>query len=309
MAVTLFLRPSGLSKLQVPPSPVLSKVTLKKQLTFDAWNTRVSKNYGKKEKQRRKSDAETTKEDPEGYYRDNTTEMSLVSIDPPLRGKEKYLGGELGLNGKIYTVPGHALRVLVIDPSCDPPTVTPIGPEFLGEYKWLRAIRAKTGILYAIPCHADSILRIDSETNHVSTISWSEDDPMAPPRGLPWKWHGGNISSFDDCLYCIPQFAERVLKLNTITEEISFMGGPFPGRNKWYGGLIGERDGAIYGICQNATGVLRIDAKRQTATVHGEFPQGGYKWHGGVVAPNGTIFGVPAHADRVLKVSRLLCVL
>ena len=69
-----------------------------------------------------------------------------------------------------------------------------------------------------------------------------------------------------------------------------------------------QNDGAIYGICQNATGVLRIDVKNQTATIHGDFPQGGHKWHGGVKAPDGSIWGIPANADQVLKVRPRPCI-
>jgi isopenicillin N synthase-like dioxygenase len=48
MAATLFARPKGSSILQVPPSPLLHEVSLKKKMTFGTWNARVSKNYMKK---------------------------------------------------------------------------------------------------------------------------------------------------------------------------------------------------------------------------------------------------------------------
>ena len=67
----------------------------------------------------------------------------------------------------------------------------------------------------------------------------------------PWKWHGGVLSPIDQCIYAIPQFAESVLKIDTATEQVSTIGGPFPGasptgKHKWYGGLLGG-DGCIYG--------------------------------------------------------------
>jgi isopenicillin N synthase-like dioxygenase len=52
VAATLFLRPKGSSLLQVPPSPFLKEVTLRKKITFDTWNARVSKNYSKKKENR-----------------------------------------------------------------------------------------------------------------------------------------------------------------------------------------------------------------------------------------------------------------
>jgi hypothetical protein len=112
---------------------------------------------------------------------------------------------------------------------------------------------------------------------------------------MHWKWHGGQISPFDGCLYCFPQRAETILKFDAVTEQASFFGGPFPGRNKWYGGILGKADGAIYGIHQNKRSILRIDPATQTATLHGNFPEGGFKWHGGVDGPDGNIYGIPAH--------------
>jgi isopenicillin N synthase-like dioxygenase len=47
MAATFFLRPKGSAVLVVPPSRALEGVSLKKQITFDAWSGRVSRNYMK----------------------------------------------------------------------------------------------------------------------------------------------------------------------------------------------------------------------------------------------------------------------
>ncbi|KAI2490227.1 hypothetical protein MHU86_24356 [Fragilaria crotonensis] len=306
MTATLFLRPRRTAQLVVPPSPMFDCVVLRRKLTFDEWSKRVSRNYMKRraiQPHMGQSDR-TSSPSEEGYFRDEWTEVSLLDCDPPLSGREKYLGGERGNNDKIYTIPGHALRVLVIDPTVEPPTVKPIGPSFDGEYKWLRGVRMSTGIIYGIPCHADAILRINPENDSVSTIEWDDTDPGAPTKGMPWKWHGGNISRLDGCLYCIPQYAEYVLKIDPVTETTSFLmgDGPLVGRNKWYGGLVSPIDDAIYGINQNAKGILRIDPGTQKVTVHGDFPEGQFKWHGGVLGPDGCIYGIPAHADTVLKI-------
>lgn len=50
MASTLFVRPRGTARLVVPPSPRFEDVVLKKQTTFDAWSSRVSRNYMKHKK-------------------------------------------------------------------------------------------------------------------------------------------------------------------------------------------------------------------------------------------------------------------
>jgi hypothetical protein len=140
----------------------------------------------------------------QGTFAMHTRRYHSSAATPHSAGPAKYLGGERGNNDKIYTIPGHAHRVLVIDPTVEPPTIKPIGPSFVGRYKWLRGVRMSTGIIYGIPCHADAILRIDPVTDTVTTIDWDDKDPGAPAKGMPWKWHGGNIAKHDGCLYCIP---------------------------------------------------------------------------------------------------------
>ena len=46
----------------------------------------------------------------------------------------------------------------------------------------------------------------------------------------------------------IPCNAERVLKLNISTGEVSMIGPRLAGKNKWYGGLLSPSDGCIYGM-------------------------------------------------------------
>lgn len=307
MAATLFLRPAPLARLQVPPSPLLQHVAWKHpfNMTFDQWSSRVARNYqnGKSKKTNQNKEKNISQSAPEtdlDHFKDEHTDMALLSCNPPLRGAEKYLGGELGQNGKIYAIPGHATRVLCIDPTEEPPILTLIGPEFHGKYKWLRSVQFQSGIIIGIPCHASCLLRIDPRTESISTIEWDPTDPLAPDPSMKWKWHGGQISPVDGCLYCVPQRAETVLKFDPLTERVSFLGGPFPGRNKWYGGLLGIDDGAIYAIHQCHSSVLKIDPSDQTCSLHGDFPSGGYKWHGAVVAPTGAIYGIPSHGTFLL---------
>ena len=323
-AATLFVRPPGSVILCVPPSPTLTYVQLKRNWTFAEWNARISKNYRKSKPPKPQSQRDDRSKSPthEGgvVFRDECTELALWPC--PVVGREKFLGGELSTrNGKIYTIPGHAPRVMVIDAPrleqyatpCDNDPVPShhcngssslsdmmycIGPEFDGEYKWLRGVSMPNGLIVGIPCHAGAILCINPDTDRVFTVDWDETDPLAPSKDLPWKWHGGQVSPFDGCLYCIPQRAETVLKFDPTTLTATFLGGPFPGRNKWYGGLLGC-DGAIYGVNQNHPSVLRIDPNNQITTLHGHFPDGGHKWHGGVLGPDGNIYGIPANGTKL----------
>ena len=81
--------------------------------------------------------------------------LSLLWSKEPLTGQTLFLGGEVGVDGRIYCIPGHNPRVLVIDPETD--EVTQIGPKELDsngtKFKWLRGIPVGD-VIYGLPCHA-----------------------------------------------------------------------------------------------------------------------------------------------------------
>lgn len=225
----------------------------------------------------------------------------------PLQGQTLYLGGEVGSDGNIYCIPGHAPKVLMIDTATD--EVSQIGPELSSNgrlYKWLRGI-VVGDIIYGLPCHADEILKIHIPSQTVTKLHipyeefYTDADEAKEQREMIWKYHGGTICPLDDCIYAIPQRAHHVLKIDPKTETISFHGPKLVGHCKWYGGILGKQDGAIYGIPQNASGVLRITPDK--VTVHGDFGENMHNWHGGAAAANGVIVSVPANADNVLCIT------
>jgi len=248
--------------------------------------------------------------------------LSYLTPRPPLKGQSLYLGGTCGPDGTIYCIPGHATRVLAINPDND--ECLQIGPEFDGKFKWLRAITASNGVIYGLPCNADSVLRIDATTNRssgtspqvvdVSTIPIPFDTFFADDanereseRSMPWKYHGGAISPADGCIYCIPQSATRVLRIDPNTDECTFVGPKLEGKYKWYGGVLSDLDGAIYGIPHNSGTVLRIrpvpaDLAGASVTLHGDLGTCSHQWHGASVSSDGTIVCIPANASTVLLI-------
>lgn len=312
VVATFFWRPAPGATLRPPPSPVIPSCAKFKTMKFGTWCKRTAKRYethaepkprdrkkGKGEsggEGRRRRERKRASDPPAISRRADAADDRLALIGGPLLGREKYLGGLLGDDARIYAIPGFARRVLRIDPSDG--AVEYVGPEYPGEFKWLRAVKdPKTGALYGLPCHADAVLKIvPGDAPTITTIGEGKCGTG------PWKFHGGVYSPHDGCIYCIPQFAERVLKIDPSTDECTLIGGPFPGRNKWYGGLMGL-DGRIYGVPQNHRSVLRIDPMNGGACeLFGEYPDGGWKWHGGAVGHEGNIYGIPAHADTVLKI-------
>ena len=217
-----------------------------------------------------------------------------------MHGHDKWLGGELGLDGNIYGVPGSAKSVVKVNVSTQ--EVSEIGHNMKGPYietslrknqfKWLRGARGKDGAIYGVPSNANQVLRITPDTGECVAIG-------GPWPGL-WKWHGG-VMGRDGNIYGIPCNAEQVLKIDTVTGECSLFGGPYPGRLKWYGGLLGC-DGCIYGIANCSEHVIKIDPVNQTTELIGQLSADLYKWHGGAVGSDGCIYGFPSHYDRVLKI-------
>lgn len=239
--------------------------------------------------------------------------------DSVLSGQNLYLGAEMGGDGNMYCIPGHADRVMMVDPSTDVATL--IGPVLAGKYKWLRGVVAVTtsgdddsssSSIYGLPCHADTVLKIHVPTRSVTVIPIQYDeffpgDPEAAAleRHQKWKYHGGNTSPVDGCIYAIPQSARYVLKVDPTTDQCTLVGPALPGKYKWYGGVVGKVDGALYGIPHNSPHVLRIHPHDETSgsggvTLHGDFGSDGHKWHGAAAAPNGAIVCVAANADTVL---------
>jgi len=152
--------------------------------------------------------------------------LSLLWSSEPLTGQSLYLGGEVGCDGRIYCIPGHAKRVLVIDPSTD--MVYPIGPILPGKYKWLRGI-AQGDVVYGLPCSADSVLRIHVPTGEITNLLIPYDEFYQYPeiakgqREIEWKYHGGTTSPKDGCIYAIPQSAWHVLRIDPLTDICSFV--------------------------------------------------------------------------------------
>eukprot|EP00928_Gymnodinium_smaydae_P023970 TRINITY_DN19560_c0_g3_i1.p1 TRINITY_DN19560_c0_g3~~TRINITY_DN19560_c0_g3_i1.p1 ORF type:complete len:353 (-),score=67.52 TRINITY_DN19560_c0_g3_i1:177-1235(-) len=115
------------------------------------------------------------------------------------------------------------------------------------------------------------------------------------------------VASPDGFLYCIPDSAGAVLRVNSSTGDIDAFGELDPGAQKWSGGALGG-DGKIYCAPWTHPSVLCIDPEtRAISYVHPLTPDGHVllstepKWRGAVLHPDtGRIFCVPWNAETVL---------
>lgn len=80
-------------------------------------------------------------------------------------GAEKWVGGALAPNGKIYAPPGSngADMILIIDPATNTTSLLPSG--LGGSQRWWGAVAAENGRVYAIPFSGTRVLEIDTCSN------------------------------------------------------------------------------------------------------------------------------------------------
>ena len=146
-----------------------------------------------------------------------------------------------------------------------------VGPE-LPEGKWLwhgGTFTPDRRYLYAFPNHADQVLKIDTLTDEVTLIGGPDvikSGRHRVPQDGRYKYLGGAYVPGNNCVYCFPCDAERVLKINCDTDEVSVVGREllqapgtsWNGMNKWQNGFYSDRDGCVYAVPQRADGVLRV---------------------------------------------------
>jgi hypothetical protein len=92
---------------------------------------------------------------------------------------------------------------------------------------------------------------ITSIAMQVSTIDRDENDPLAPPKGMPWKWYLLTLN------FCPGRFFRISTFKDGRVQEISTIGGPFHRLNKWKGGVLSE-DGRMFCMPPNCPSVLQF---------------------------------------------------
>ena len=86
---------------------------------------------------------------------------SISSLFGNFEGSEKYIGGVLAPNGKIYCIPVNSTQILVIYPSND---TTFLSGNFSGTVKWQGGVLASNGKIYCVPRNSTQILVIDTKS-------------------------------------------------------------------------------------------------------------------------------------------------
>lgn len=222
----------------------------------------------------------------------------------------KWFGGVLGPDGKVYGIPFHSSTILVIDPVSGTATRTTMGASIAGGIaQWAGGVLGPDGKIYAAPRSADTILVIDPLAGTART--WA---PTAINLADANKWTGGVLGP-NGKIYFIPENAADLLVVDPVagTAVRSALGAAIPtGNTKWSGAVLGP-DGRIYAIPRHASSILVIDPTTgangglgsASLVTLGADLTGLNKWGGGALAPNGKIYGIPLDASSILVIDPL----
>ena len=237
----------------------------------------------------------------------------------------KWVGGILAANNKIYGITNGCTNVLEIDPLTN--QISVFGKLSEGAFKWTGGCLYKDGCIYGFPRSANTLLKINPQNktvqeiplgtnytgidHHYSGVLYDDKVYLAPRREkhiliidlntmMSKKLGETVIGNYIYCgaimhpnglIYFLPQTYSRVMVLNPVTEQVSFIGNEI---SPICFGVSIMPDGCMYGFCDN--GMLKINPNNEEVkticptTTTGENVSGLY---GTKMAPNGRLYGVP----------------
>ena len=145
--------------------------------------------------------------DDSKMFKDNNLAFSeaertvTTSTFGSLSGSNKWTGGVLAPNGKIYGIPHNSTEILEIDPVAK--TTSTFG-SLTGTGKWVGGVLAPNGKIYGIPHNSTEILEIDPVAKTTSTFG-SLTGTI--------KWFGGVLAP-NGKIYGIPFGSTEILEID-----------------------------------------------------------------------------------------------
>lgn len=224
----------------------------------------------------------------------------VAMIGPVMMAALKWYGGVLAANGCIYGIPNCAGQVLEIHPASGSVTLFAAVPR--GQYLWHGGVVGPDQCIYGIPSHSGHVLKINPFDKTVKLIG-DDIDPGAYRAKGRYKY-GGAVVGSNGIIYGLPSDAERVLRIDPVSETTRLIGPAFQMHNKWQNGYLAP-DHKIYGIPCNMDQVLQIDCEHDqvsTIPIDPLYSHGHDKWEGGVEDHLGQLWCVPQHSKVILKI-------
>ncbi|GMH72421.1 hypothetical protein TrRE_jg8594 [Triparma retinervis] len=128
-------------------------------------------------------------------------------------GKYKFLGGVMGVDGKLYMIPCDADYVVQVDPKTE--VIRNIGPNLKDnayvQTKWQNGFSAEDGSIYCVPLKGEKVLCI--RPHKLMADGTPEVDLIGGPYMAINKWEGGVVGP-DGACYCMPLGHRRVLRIS-----------------------------------------------------------------------------------------------
>ena len=204
----------------------------------------------------------------------------------------KWTSGAIADDGCLYCFPHQHARILKFNPKDN--TTIFVGEEIKGHCKYSGTVKGKNGCLYGIAFCASRIAKFNVNTQNVTFIGdiyeygllcscgvEGMDDNIYGVSFVHHKWlkidiatettslfgdilpkegiskHNGVVVGEDGDIYAIPAGADKVIKFNSTTQEMSEVGNCYDGDYKWTGGAL-HSNGYIYCPPHRTDKVLKI---------------------------------------------------
>ena len=166
--------------------------------------------------------------------------------------------------------------------------IIPLPTHYGREHHYSGAV-TEDGILYQPPRNTNHILVTDLKDYSVRTI------PIGTSKGnyLGRYRYSGVIRHPNGNIYMIPEFNERVIKLNPQNNRVSFIG-CFLKESRVIGPTVGK-DGNIYGFLMFNGGILKIDVNTERVEILEK--QVVTRCCGTECGVNGKLYGIPAYKN------------
>lgn len=237
--------------------------------------------------------------------------------------------GGIIVDNKLYMTPANGRDLLVL--SLDKMQFTHIGNLKGGTLRY-SGIGKYKGMLYCFPRSANSIVRINPENDfvdeielytkykkehHYSGVITRDGLLYMPPRnenhilvvnlntfetskikiGNMTYRYSGIVQHPNGYIYMIPEYNQKVIKLDPITHRFQFIG-KFLKESRVLGPTI-SYDGDIYGFLGFRGGILKIDVKKERVEILCSDTNTGSL--GTELAANGKLYSVPSYSNDIFE--------
>lgn len=216
---------------------------------------------------------------------------------------QKWYGGYIGQDGRIYCIPYNATVVMIIDPTNDTiqfldttGIVSGVNGNLTGLAKWDTGV-AYGNVIYGSPSDATDILKINTSVPSCQRLG-------SFPVGTA-KWAITSVSTVAPYVYFFPYFSTNVIKYDTSNDTYTYLDFTIPSIGggstiKVIGASI-TPTGEILLILQNAVYTSNYLLDPVTDTVKSFLRESLTASNGAVLANDGSVYAIPSSTATVLQ--------